>query len=143
MNFHDFNIRVGEIPGSFLGQTAQNSDAQAHIAGIEHRQFLGSLINQCLFFGGMAGGAYHHAAADFSGIGEHIRNGSVMGKVNDQIRFHSTQFIKSLGNAVFTVNADPAHNFTGHQTVDQLAHGAVGTAQYRSHTCTPSFRISS
>ena len=40
MGLHDLDVRIGEEGGGLLHQTAQHRNAQAHIAGIEHRNFL-------------------------------------------------------------------------------------------------------
>ena len=65
-----------------------------------------------------------------------------MGKIDQHIGADCAQLFKGLGNAVFAVNADAAYHLVAEDAVDQLAHGAVGAAQNRSHTLIPSFLIS-
>ena len=140
--FHNLDVRIGEENGSLLCKAAQHRDAKAHVAGIENGDLLGGGVNQFLFLRGVTGGADDSGAAIGLGIGQHVRNGGMVGKVDQHIGRNGTQFLKSLGNTVFTVDADTADNFAAEDAIDQLAHGAVGAAQNRSHTSIPSFLIS-
>ncbi len=91
MSLHDFNVRIREEGGRLPGQAAQHRNAQAHIAGVEHRDLLGRLVNQRFFLRGVAGGADHRPQAMGLGIGQHIRHGAMVGKVNHHIRLHRGQ----------------------------------------------------
>ena len=90
----------------------------------------------------MAGGADDHGAAPAFGVVQHLRNRAVMGKINDHVGVHVSQFPKGPGHAVFAVNADLAGHLVSEGGADQPAHGAVGAADDRLHTCTPRRRIS-
>ena len=142
VGFHDLNIRVGEIFGSLLSKAAQHRDAQAHVAAEKHGNLPGSGVDQGLFRLGVAGGADDRRRADLFGVVQYAGNGGMVGEIHHHIRFHGSQFVKGLGYAVFTVNADLAHHFFTEDAADQLAHGAVGAANHSSHTFIPSFLIS-
>ena len=96
----------------------------------------------CFFFRGMAGGAHHQSAVVCLGVADHVGNGSVVGKVDDDVGVGVTQFRKGSGDAVFTVQAYPGGDFAAQDAVNELAHGAVGAAENGSHLSTPSRLIS-
>ena len=58
----------------------------------------------------------------------------MVGKIDQHIGLDCTQFLKSLGNTVFAVDADTANHLIAEDLADQLTHGAIGTAKNRSHT---------
>ena len=96
VRFHDLNVRLGEGGRCLPGQTAQHRDAQTHIAGIEHRQFLGCFVDQCFFLCCMAGGADDHRAVNLPGIVKNIRHSGMMGKVDEHIG--AAAFIGTTGH---------------------------------------------
>ena len=143
MGFHNLNVCVREEGGGLLGQTAQHRYPQAHVAAEKDGNFPGGIGNHGLFLLGVAGGADYCRCADSLGVGQHIGDGTVVGEINDHVRFHGPQFRKGPGDAVFSVQADLAHHFVTQNAADQLSHGAVGAANDCFHTFTPSFLISS
>ena len=137
------SIRVGEIGGGLLGKTAQHGDAHADVTGEEHRDLLGGLVDQGLLFRGVAGGANHHGGTDGLGICQHVGDGGVVGEIDHHVRLHLAQLGEGLRDAVLPVDGHPAHALGAQDLVDQLTHGAIGTAKDYLHTSIPSFLICS
>ena len=142
VDFHNLNVRVRETGCRLLCQTAQHRNAKAHVAGVENGNFFGSVENQLPLFGGVAGGPDDGGAAVGLCIAENVRRGGVMGKVDDHVGGDRAKLIKGSGHAVFTVDADPANHLAAQTLGNQFPHGAVGAAEDRSHTFTPSARSS-
>ena len=87
-------------------------------------------------------GADDRSGTDLLCVSQHIGNCGMMGEVDDHIRIHPAQFFKGLGDIILAVDADPTNDLRTQNMVDQFAHGAVGAAEYSSHTSIPSFLIS-
>ena len=68
---------------------------------------------------------------------------AMVGEVHYHVGSYFPQFVKSLGDVIFSVDADLANHFVAEDTADQLAHGTVGAANNCSHPLIPSFLISS
>ena len=142
VDFHDLDVGVGEAGGGLLGQAAQDSDAQAHVAGIEDGDLPGCCEDHLLLLRGVAGGADHDGHLIALGVVQNISDGGVVGEVDENVGGHVAQVCEGLGDVVLAVDADTAHDLTGEGGIDQLAHGAVGAAEDGSHAITPSFFIS-